>query len=58
MDANRADWLAGTKFGDGHILPCGIYFVIRGYTCFLAKRYPVLQISITGARGKGRYRIS
>ena len=52
MDANRADRLAQTKFGDGYILPYGVYFVTGRYTCFLAKRYHVLQPCIQLVKGK------
>lgn len=43
MDANGADRLAHAKFGDGHILSCGIYFVTGGCTIFLVSRYPVMS---------------
>lgn len=51
MDTNWADRLAQTKFGDGYILSCGLYSV-TGDTCFLAKRYPVLQSCIPLVMGK------
>ena len=39
MDANEADRLAQTNFGDDYILLCGIYFATGGYTYFFAKRH-------------------
>ena len=37
MDVNGADRLAQTKFGDGYILSCRVYFVTGRYIVFLLK---------------------